>query len=42
MEYSQITEVNYKMQKKYNYQLSVGVGKEFSLDFEPFYTPGES
>ncbi len=38
---SQIIEVNDKMQTGYSYLLSAPEGKNFSIEFKPFYTPAE-
>ena len=41
MKSGKIIEVNDKMQAGYTYYLSAEVGKSFSEDFNPFYTPAQ-
>ena len=41
MKSGKIIEVNDKMQTGYSYYLSAKVGKSFSEDFSPFYTPAQ-
>ena len=41
MKSGKIIEVNDKMQAGYSYYLSAKVGKSFSEDFSPFYTPAQ-
>ncbi len=38
---SRVIEVNDKMQTRYRYILSAPMGKNFPIDFKPFYTPSK-